>query len=696
MKTFITTLALLITTLFFAQEDSCQEFLDKMSLAVEKNEIENAKLFMKGFIVCKEENLGKDNKIVKSFDQMEYLNKLDNGNFLSKLKSGGFLILDKHFNLKKQIIVKEIGKFINNVAVVKNDYYNHGVIDSNGNFIFECKYKPINHYFINNTNYYLINNNILYKETDEIYNSGKTIKIVNNKNFLAYVKENLTTQNDIFLKILDFEGKDIFNFQKVEKIYHNKYQDLFYLYYGDDRIAVANTNGNIIIPKEKYKNVDFYYDKNIRFMTNYIQLDKNIFTISGKEILNNIYNVGEIQNRYIKIRKDNYSYLFDFKGNLIFKDKLKDIHFFDKNSYSIVEDNAGCFYLDTDLKPITNKRYKKCYQFNDENRAFIENYGNYKGENYYKSEIYGVINTKGEEIIPPVYRSIKRINDYFIVVATDFEILDLTGNNFSGKLYSNILNNNQYNNNIWVDLNKYSTNFNVVKYNGKYGMIDSTGVETISTIYDKLYYPSEGLCLAKLNGLYGYIDTKNNQKTLFKFQNATIFNEGLAAVQIEGKYVYIDKDENLIIDKKFNYAGAFRNNLAVVGTDQFYFNLINKKGEILDNVYGLSEFDANIVSNYSRYGMIKFSDFAGYYVSIPPQYDKIEKTNGINIIKLNGKYGACDDNHNLIIPIKYDKIEVWNGDNFEVKLNNKKFKINMKGECFQNCENAPENHPKVK
>jgi KWG repeat domain protein len=49
-----------------------------------------------------------------------------------------------------------------------------------------------------------------------------------------------------------------------------------------------------------------------------------------------------------------------------------------------------------------------------------------------------------------------------------------------------------------------------------------------------------------------------------------------------------------------------------------------------------------------------------------------------------------------VIPIKYDYVADFSEGLAQVKLNNKWFYINQKGECVKDCNNAPADHPIAK
>lgn len=61
----------------------------------------------------------------------------------------------------------------------------------------------------------------------------------------------------------------------------------------------------------------------------------------------------------------------------------------------------------------------------------------------------------------------------------------------------------------------------------------------------------------------------------------------------------------------------------------------------------------------------------------------------------SGKVGYTDTTGKEIIPCIYDYADCFKDGLAKVELNNKTFYINTKGECIEDCKNAPKKHLKV-
>lgn len=211
------------------------------------------------------------------------------------------------------------------------------------------------------------------------------------------------------------------------------------------------------------------------------------------------------------------------------------------------------------------------------------------------------------------------------------------------------------------------------------------------------------------NGKYGYKDAVGKVVIPPKYDVAYDFSEGLATVGTgyygEEKYGYIDKIGKIVIPLKYESAGNFTSGLAVVGLDSKY-GLIDKAGnqvvpfkyDYIDTLTG----GLTVVALGDKYGFI---DQAGKEV-VPLRYGLAETgyPGGLALVEQDDKWGFVDQTGKIVIPLRYDSTRKTNMyydspddlDKIEVYIGEKSFLINTKGECIKDCDNAPENHPKVK
>lgn len=116
----------------------------------------------------------------------------------------------------------------------------------------------------------------------------------------------------------------------------------------------------------------------------------------------------------------------------------------------------------------------------------------------------------------------------------------------------------------YTKINEFKNGIAIAEKDKKFGFVDKTGKEIIPPKYDKVsnYYASitmyelsipepepkgkftlfnEGLAIVKFNGKYGYIDTAAKEVIRCKYDFAKNFENGTAKVRVGENVFYIDK-----------------------------------------------------------------------------------------------------------------------------------------------------------
>ena len=267
--------------------------------------------------------------------------------------------------------------------------------------------------------------------------------------------------------------------------------------------------------------------------------------------------------------------------------------------------------LNTRLRVFENLQYDFIYPF-QEGFSIVRH-----------KNTYGVVNLKGELIIPLIYNSII---------------------NFSEGHFLAVLNN-------------------------KYGIIDTEGKIVIPPIYNNLSKVKDGLILfaeeeeeedlykeiaVNANIKYGYINLRNEIVILPQFTPAEDFSEELAVVgKIAGmdddyneiiKYGYINTKGNITIDYQFDSANSFSKGLANVTKDsESYF--IDKKGnkvhEVneIENQYPITfkhqQLVKDIFNNIAVIETFGYKDNGGKTVINPIYTDAADFENGLALVSIN-------------------------------------------------------------
>lgn len=271
-----------------------------------------------------------------------------------------------------------------------------------------------------------------------------------------------------------------------------------------------------------------------------------------------------------------------------------------------------------------------------------------KQYNYFvlkQENVYGVIDKKGNTIIPPEYNEIKIPNPEKAV----FVCYQGEETKIFNERKEQIL--GEYNKVQPIRLKNISSDLmyekSVLKYekDGKYGLITFEGKEIAKPIYDEidsLPY-KEGELLVKQNEKCGVINIKGNKK-------------------VEIAYDEVKVDEYYTDENRYQYAGY----IVLVKTEEGYrYGYLNNRGkEILKTEYNeisrVTEIQDNdnfylICAKNGQYGITKNEEqlLGNEYQSI--QYDE---TNKVFVIEKSKKYGIANIEGKVIVPVQYHEIDI--------------------------------------
>ncbi len=185
----------------------------------------------------------------------------------------------------------------------------------------------------------------------------------------------------------------------------------------------------------------------------------------------------------------------------------------------------------------------------------------------YKERItYGRLYPNGDVLIPAIYTSFKREGTAAYMVADindKIGLIDLKGNEIIPTKYDGIkkLNDNLYE----VNIKTVSTDPNEGT-NWVYGLHDMKGNMLYPPSSPYIKFDEAGLAaIVGQNGKYGYINESGKEVLPFVYKKARHFSEGLAMVQNDaGLYGFIDKTGKLVIPYKFYGASDFYEGTAMV------------------------------------------------------------------------------------------------------------------------------------
>jgi len=166
--------------------------------------------------------------------------------------------------------------------------------------------------------------------------------------------------------------------------------------------------------------------------------------------------------------------------------------------------------------------------------------------------------------------------------------------------------------------------------NGK--MLDYYGA---SGDYQVMGLPSQGMTRFKKGGKWGFLNSDGVEIMKPTYEDAGDFKEGLAYVKNKGKYGYIDLSGSVVIPFKFDMATDFFKGVAIV------YELVNIKDEFN--------------SETPKYGLI---DKKGVALT-PMHFDFIglfDKEDKVAVVRKDNKQSFIDLKGKEIIPFKYDVV----------------------------------------
>lgn len=283
----------------------------------------------------------------------------------------------------------------------------------------------------------------------------------------------------------------------------------------------------------------------------------------------------------------------------------------------------------------------------------------------YTNDKWGVIDSKGNTIIEPIYDETIVIPDHTKGIFICTYDVDYSKNTYHTKVlneknqeiftdYEQVeaIENYDKSNNLW-----YENNVLKVKQNGKYGFIDFSGNKLAECEYDSI------------DSLKG---TSNSFMTQKDGKKGLIDRTG--SIIIENKYADIsaisDKYENgyIIKDDKGKYGVI--SYTKTVALEPTY--------EAIKSIYGNGEFFV-----VKEDGKWKIADISGnQYLS--GKFDDVKSINsGYATIKKDGKYGVMSITEgNVILTVKYQDITYAAGSNYIIKDNNKYGVMNLEGKTL--------------
>lgn len=278
----------------------------------------------------------------------------------------------------------------------------------------------------------------------------------------------------------------------------------------------------------------------------------------------------------------------------------------------------------------------------------------------YKDNKWGVINSKGEDIIAPSYQEMIIIpnskSDVFLCTydvnydTGEYKTKAINSQNeeiLTGYNKIEALQNYNENGNIW-----YDTNALKVQKEEKYGLIDFQGQEILPCEYDEIT-PIEGLenvIKIKKEEKYGLVDNKGRKILETQYANIQPLGKENTSNYIiqteEGKYGIATYSDKIVLDATYDQIQPIHKNDMYVVTKKGKQVVVNSQGEeLLNGDYNqikdiLKNKDQGII--FEKNGKYGVMNYEGEQI-IPNTYEDLQEAKeGVLIAKQNGKYGIID------------------------------------------------------
>ena len=190
-----------------------------------------------------------------------------------------------------------------------------------------------------------------------------------------------------------------------------------------------------------------------------------------------------------------------------------------------------------------------------------------------QNDLWGIINVKGEVIIPFLYDAIGDFSSSraLVVKNKNCGFTDEKGKivipviyPFQESLLSSAL---------------FKNGHVLLKQKTKSILLDSTGSKIFFSGYDEAGIPSEGLVPVKKNKKWGFVDLNGKLKIAGSFDEAAFFENGFAKIKIRKLTGIIDKSGNLIVPASFEELTVRYNYFQ--SKNHGKFGLISKDGMVI-------------------------------------------------------------------------------------------------------------------
>lgn len=313
-----------------------------------------------------------------------------------------------------------------------------GIMNSDGKEIYTYKVDEVDdrNISIEISNLTEGNDSDLYAKI-KINSSSTIINTTTGKEVYKYTLDDINVLDNNVFYIKNSSGKNKYFIIKNDKV----------VYESSDykRIRVENLNSNIAIGIKEDASIDYINiidkkvinnDESIKYTYSDGVILKEQYNFNAKKIMYTIYTPSKefgtfsdlkpydnkYVNGYLKIKTENDKYEFvNKKGNVITKKEYEELSDFNKNGYAIVSNDNLYGVIDSKGKEIIDEKYDEIIFLNDNLFKNVKKISKNELFIFKENNKYGIINSDGKVVIKANY-------DDFDTITTKYPIIEGTYN----------------------------------------------------------------------------------------------------------------------------------------------------------------------------------------------------------------------------------------------------------------------------
>ena len=230
-----------------------------------------------------------------------------------------------------------------------------------------------------------------------------------------------------------------------------------------------------------------------------------------------------------------------------------------------------------------------------------------------------------------------------------------------------------------------------VKRYQRWGMIDMSGKEVLTTRYELITNAADGIFFAGDESGMAMFDYTFRPLTEFVYTWTSGYCGGRIGVQRDGRYGFLDRQGHEVIPCIYDETGLFVDNRTLVARDGKY-GIIDTNGTVVlpleyenQTPHGEKYVYYDGLALVEKDGKLGYVDIDGKLV-IPMYFDQaFHFTEGLACTRFNGRWGYIDTKGDVFVPHIFEHASPMELGRAEVIYNGKVSKMDRRGKCVKNC-----------